>query len=54
MLSDFIYLALHLDSVTVIVAETRIVLRVSIRFLNHRVVLLFSRCIDQALANFEL
>ena len=53
MLSDFIYLALHLDSVTVIVAETRIVLRVSIRFLYHRVVL-FSRCIDQALANFEL
>ena len=52
MFSDFIYLALHLDSVTVIVAETRIVLRVSVTFLYHRVVL-FRRRIDQALANVE-
>ena len=40
MLSYFIYLPLHLDSVTVIVAEARIVLRVSVSLLRHGVKLL--------------
>ena len=49
MFSDFIYLALHLDSVTVIVTETRIVLRVYVRFLYHWVNLI--RLGGQALAH---
>ena len=48
MLTYFIYLALHLDSVTVIVAKTRIVLRVYVCLLNHWVMLIWRSA--QALA----
>ena len=49
MLTYFIYLALHLDSVTVIVTETRIVLRVYVCLLYHWVMLIWRGA--QALAH---